>query len=212
MKRFKKLVVAASLLLMILLLTACGGNHPSGAEWDMKPYFMVNGRLYWASAHPSGTMPESFQYAGGIVEEVEVTPVSDWTSYGHPAGTKVYLDPQKPHQAWIGGEYRNYRYRTEDAGRDYVRHNDLLYVYLGSVNTDKDYNAYRDWGYVVDIRKYETTYLGDTVFEEYDSYPVQELGSNSFTEPQSVYVYAEAPDVLFVAFENEGRVYVKVKS
>ena len=175
MKRCKKIGVVASLLLMIVMLTACGTEQSPEMEWDMKPHFMVNGCLYWASAHPSGTMPESFQYAGDIVGMVEKTPVSDWTSYGHPAGTKVYLDTQKPHQAWIGNEYGNYRYHTEDAGRDYVRYGGELYVYLGSVNAvaDEYYDAYENWDYIVNIQNYATTYLGDTVFEEYDSYPTQ---------------------------------------
>lgn len=213
MKNCKKSVIAA-LLLMLLLLTACGTEQSPEIEGDMKPHFMVNGRLYWASTHPSGTMPESFQYAGDIVEEVEETPVSDWTSYGHPAGTKVYLDPEKPHQAWIGGGNRSYRYHTEDAGRDYVRHDGDLYVYLGSVNAvaDEYYDAYENWDYIVNIQNYATTYVGATVFEEYDSYPVQELGSNAFTQPHGVYVYEKDTDILFAAFENEGRVYVKVKA
>lgn len=192
------------------MLPACNENRPSENAGDLKDHFMVNGRLYWQSASPSGTMPETFQYAGDIIEAIEKTPISDWTSYSLPAGTKVYLDPQKPHQAWIDGKYR---YCTSDVGKRYVMHNDELFVYLGSVSSSADeyYDAYRNWDFIVDVTKYDTEYLGNTIFEEYDSYPTQELGCNSFPEAHGVYSCAKDQNIIFVVWENEAFVYVKAK-
>ena len=82
MKHHKKWI-AAALLLMLLLLTACGTEQSPEMEGDMKPHFMVNGRLYWASTHPSGTMPESFQYAGDIVEKAKTK--------------ELFADPKHPY-------------------------------------------------------------------------------------------------------------------
>lgn len=108
MKSFKSFRFIVLLLAAMMMLTACSENSPSESVGDLKEHFMVNGCLYWQSAFPSGTMPETFQYAGDIIETVEKTPISDWTSYSLPIGTKVYLDPQKPHQAWIDGKYGIY--------------------------------------------------------------------------------------------------------
>ena len=209
-KSFKSFRFIVLLLAAMMMLTACSENSPSESVGDLKEHFMVNGCLYWQSAFPSGTMPETFQYAGDIIETVEKTPISDWTSYSLPIGTKVYLDPQKPHQAWIDGKYR---YHTIDAGNKYVMHNNDLYVYLGSVSTSADeyYDAYRNWDFIVDITKYDTEYLGNTIFEEYDSYPTQELGCNSLPEAHGVYSYAEDQNIMFVVWENEAQVYVKAK-
>ena len=208
MRHYKRVCLLALLFLTPMLLSACGAGGRKGTPVDSKEHFMVNGRLYWASASPSGTMPETFQYAGNITETLWETPTSDWSAYSLSVGTKIYLDPQKPHQAWVDGKYR---YHVIDAGYDYVMHDGFLYVYLGSVNSSNDeyYREYAKWNYIVNIKKYETIYLGTTIFEEYDSYPLQELGCNSFTNAQEVYSYSENPDILFVAHEDEGRVYVK---
>lgn len=201
-------------ILIILFLSACNTSvvDPTYTP-DLKEHFMVNGTLYWQSSFPSGTMPDSFQYVGTIQETVGETPTSNWCSYGLPVGSKIYLDSESPYQAWIDGKYR---YRTSDAGREYINHDDSLFVYLGSVSdiNDEYYQNYRNrWDFHVDLRNitHDTVYLGETTFEGYACFPVQERGSNCFNKPQNVYSYTNDTNLLLVSSGNDAAVYVKLQ-
>lgn len=203
-----------TLLICCLFFAGCGQTSEEDNEvaWDAVPHFMVNGKVYWVSSHPCGNMPESFQYAGDIQEAIYKTPTSDWQSYDNPVGSKVYLDPDIPYQAWIDSRYR---YATSEAKRSYLMHNGDLYVYVGSIHGyDGDcYSAIVDaWNPVVEHKKlpHDSVYLGKSVFDGYDVFPQQELGSNSFSDAHSIYQYSKDNDVLFATTDNESsRVYVK---
>jgi hypothetical protein len=121
--------------------------------------------------------------------------------------------PVSAYQAWIDGKYR---YRTSDAGREYINHDDSLFVYLGSVSdiNDEYYQNYRNrWDFHVDLRNitHDTVYLGETTFEGYDCFPVQERGSNCFNKPQNVYSYTNDTNLLLVSSGNDAAVYVKLQ-
>ena len=125
----------------------------------------------------------------------------------------LYPHSESPYQAWIDGKYR---YRTSDAGREYINHDDSLFVYLGSVSdiNDEYYQNYRNrWDFHVDLRNitHDTVYLGETTFEGYDCFPVQERGSNCFNKPQNVYSYTNDTNLLLVSSGNDAAVYVKLQ-
>ena len=209
MKRYKGFVMFA---MLTLLLSACNTAAEPAYKVDMQEHFMVNDVLYWQSAFPSGTMPDTFTYAGDIREMVGDTPTSNWCSYTLPVGSKIYLDSEIPHQAWIDGERR---FCTLEAGRKYICHNGSLFVHLGSVNSleEEYYLDYRDrWNPRVDLTKgtFDTLYLGETTFEGYDSFPLQELGSNYYVDGAGVYLYSKDPNILLAAVGDIGDVYVKM--
>lgn len=213
MKPGKILLLLFAVFFSIVMLVECDATRRSSAErWDYVPHFMVNGVVYWSSARPDSQMPASFQYAGDIREDGTDMASADWTACGLPVGTKIYLDPQIPYQAWADGKYR---YCTSEMKRDYVMHDGALYVYTASLENghDESYAPYRQWTSVRNMSRYETAYLGDTVFEGYDACPTQELGTNNFPDSnaQGVYAYADDPNVLFVGRENYASVYVKLK-
>lgn len=199
------------MIMLILLLSSCDSQNK---KVDQIEHFMVNGITYWSSASISGTMPDTFQYAGEIKETIWDTPTSNWQSYSLPVGSKVYLDPAIPFQAWIDGTYR---YVTAEAGRDYLLHAGALYVYLGSVQGyDGDYYAayLNDWNLTMKPEDFpdELIYLGSSVFEGYDLYPTLELGSNTFATSRDIYQHTEDTNVLFAVSDKtaEASVYVKV--
>lgn len=213
MKTRKILLILFAVFFSIVMLVECDATRRSSAErWDYVPHFMVNGVVYWSSARPDSSMPASFQYAGDIREDGTDMASADWTACGLPVGTKIYLDPQIPYQAWVDGKYR---YCTSEMKRDYVMHENNLYVYTGSLQEDSGdaYDKpYRQWSSIRDLSRYKTTYLGDTVFEGYDACPTQELGTNNFPDAnaQGVYAYADDPNVLFVGREDYASVYVRL--
>ena len=199
----------ATMIILFLLLSSCDSQ---GTKVSQREHFMVNGITYWSSSSPSGTMPDTFQYAGEIIETIWETPTGDWQSYGLPAGSKVYLDPSIPYQAWVDGTYR---YVTAEAGRNYLLHSGTLYVYLGSVHgCDGDYYAayLNDWNLTIKLEDLpdELIYLGSSVFEGYDLYPTLELGSNTFATSCDIYQHTEDTNVLFAVSDKTARVYVKV--
>ena len=173
---------------------------------------MVNDVLYWQSTFPSGTMPDTFTYAGDIQEMAGDTPTSNWCSYTLAAGSKIYLDSEIPHQAWVNGERR---FCTLEAGRKYIHHNGSLFVHLGSTASLNDpyYQDYRDrWNPRVDLTKgaFDPLYLGETTFEGYDSFPLQELGSNCYADAAAVYMDSNDPNILLAAVGDIADVYVKM--
>lgn len=215
MKKIMKLLkIFALLSLMALLLSACNAASDEPAyKVDKQEHFMVNDILYWQSSFPSGTMPDTFEYVGDIQEMVGDTPSSNWCSYSLPVGSKIYLDSEIPHQAWIDGERR---FCTVDAARRYIRHDGFLFVYLGSLTGLKDeyYQNYRSrWAYRVDLTKavYDTVYLGESTFEGYNSFPLQELGSNYYINANDIYLCSDDPNILFAAADDHtAAVYVKM--
>lgn len=206
----KKLLVIASGL--IVLLTSCGMQREEKVAQPI--HFVVNGVTYWESSYLTcSSIPDSFQLAGEIKEMTADAATEDWQSHDLPVDTKIYLDPAMAYQAW---DENGRRYCTADAARRYLFCENELYVYLGSVNRlDGDYyEAYREqWDMTIKPEELpkEAVYLGASVFEGYDRYPEQQLGSNSLTEPHSVYQDAADPNILFVLSNEENRVYVYVK-
>ena len=205
-----KKLFAITAATFLLILASCGTQ--GSEKVSQRPHFIVNGTIYWSSSYPSGTMPDTFQYAGEIKETIWETPTSDWQSYGLPVGSKVYLDPAIPYQAWIDGAYR---YVTEEAAKRYLLHKGELYVFLGSVPVydGEYYSDYRDaWNLIIKSEDLpsETIYLGTSVFEGYDLYPTLELGSNAFTTSRDIYQHTEDTNVLFALLDESSAVYVKV--
>jgi len=211
-----KLNLFLILLAIIFILTSCTTNMEINdfkleEKVALKEHFMVNDTIYWATAYPIGTMPDTFQYVGNIEETRLETPSANWQSYAVPVGSKIYLDPKIPYQAWIDGKYR---YATLDALKDYIRYDDELYVYLGSVQGYENdyYESYRE---IWDLRvafvqlSNKSRYLGKTIFEGYDMFPTQELGSNSCTASEDVYQYTEDTNILFAVASESAAVYVK---
>ena len=201
------------LSLMALLLSGCNtADIEPEYKVDMQEHFMVNDILYWQSSFPSGTMPDTFEYVGDIQEMVGDTPSSNWCSYSLPVGSKIYLDSEKPHQAWIDGERR---FCTVDAGRKYIHHNGSLFVHIGNIASlnDSYYQDYRNrWTPRIDLTKaaFDTVWLGETIFEGYNNFPLQELGSNCYINAAAVYLYSKDPNILLAALGDIADVYVKM--
>ena len=205
-----KKILAIMAATLLLILASCGTQ--GSEKVSQKQHFMVNGTIYWSSSYPSGTIPDTFQYAGEIKETIWDTPTSVWQSYALPVGSKVYLDPSIPYQAWIDGAYR---YVTAEAAKKYLLHESELYVYLGSIHgyDGEYYTDYLDaWDLTVKRKELpaELIYLGSSVFEGYDLYPTLELGSNTFATSRDIYQHADDPNVLFATLDESSAVYVKI--
>lgn len=177
----------------------------------MRPHLMVNDQLYWLSAHPTDRSfsEGNFIYIGEVGTEVYDTPKRNFQAYKIAEGTKVYYDSQLPHVVYLktSASAAPYRYATVEASKDYLYHDETVYVSLSSCGWD--YESYINnyipiYGEQITVDKIpeDSIYIGDTRFVGYNMFVFDELETNAFQYPVSVYQDRNNSKLLYVGDSN----------
>lgn len=190
---------------------------PTSERYARPSFFMLNNEIFYASAYPPDPFYKGdYELIGTITEAFDDyhTPLSNFQSYTIAVGTEIYQKPALPYQAYLLSSKPPYRYRTKEAGRSYLFHENALFVSLESLSDDsaqrKQYTEKFPANPLPALPE-SAAYIGQTNFVGYDVFPEKELGSNVAQTPSEVYADAENADVLYLRYPKMTEVNIYVR-
>lgn len=165
--------------------------------------FMVNGESFMSSGYAEygSFYDKGFHLAGTIESETSGVPTQDFQARGISVGSKVYLNPDIPHKAYVDFGIGPLPYCTIEASRDYLFHDGILYVSFETIDrkANVDWEDYRaTCGASLEALPETARYLGQTHFVGYNNFPEEELGSNWAEEARPVYQDQDNPALLYL--------------
>ncbi len=184
----------------------------------VRPHLMVNNQIYSSSSYPPDLNffnEKNFVCIGKVEAVTYNTPTKNFEACNIEKGAKIYYDEQFPHIIYVDGAYSPYRYATAAASQEYIYYDNTVYVSLSSLcgwNYDsyvRDYiPIYGNNIAVIGVPE-DAIYIGETKFVGYNMFVSNELETNEYNHPISVYQDCKNSNILYAGDDKTGE-YSKI--